>query len=163
MAKGKYVPAAHLASVLAPGAGFAGPSIVATGLPRTYRARTFGDVTQEQLEDLIEGVEIDGQRCGFKSIDDGGGEGANHWYRVSLFEGRNREVRRMFEAVGCTVSRLIRLRYGPFTLPPQLKRGKCRELEEDEVKRLMKAIAAGPSRLPDQKMHRHWVTKGALE
>ena len=60
---------------------------------------------------------------------------------MTLYEGRNREVRRLFEAVGCTVSRLIRVRYGPFVLPPQLKRGRCRELTEDEVKQLMKALA----------------------
>ena len=77
----------------------------------------------------------------FASLVDAGGEGANKWYRVTLFEGRNREVRRMFEAVGCTVSRLIRVRYGPFILPPQLKRGRSHELTEDEVKGLLRELA----------------------
>ena len=77
----------------------------------------------------------------FASLVDAGGEGANKWYRVTLFEGRNREVRRMFEAVGCTVSRLIRVRYGPFVLPPQLKRGRSHELSEDEVKALLRELA----------------------
>jgi 23S rRNA pseudouridine2605 synthase len=71
-------------------------------------------------------------------------EGANHWYRVTIFEGRNREVRRMFEAVGCTVSRLIRVRYGPFVLPPQLKRGMARELKEAEIKTMMRELESMP-------------------
>ena len=81
-----------------------------------------------------------------------GGEGANHWYRVTIFEGRNREVRRMFEAVGCTVSRLIRVRYGPFVLPPQLKRGMARELKEPEIKMLLRSLensAATPRKGPE--------------
>lgn len=114
-------------------------------LVREYAVRVLGELSGEGRQQLLDGVELEDGPASFATLEEAGGEGANHWYRVSLFEGRNREVRRMFEAVGCTVSRLIRLRYGPFTLPPQLKRGKCRELEEDEVKRLMKAIAAGPS------------------
>ena len=70
-------------------------------------------------------------------MQEAGGEGANHWYRVSLFEGRNREVRRLFEAVGAVVSRLMRVRYGPFVLPPQLKRGHVLEIGENEVQQLL--------------------------
>lgn len=110
-------------------------------LVREYAVRVLGELTMEAQQQLLTGVALEDGQASFASLVDAGGEGANRWYRVSLFEGRNREVRRMFEAVGCTVSRLIRVRYGPFVLPPQLKRGRCRELTEDEVKQLMKALA----------------------
>src|SRR5881628_3585488 len=67
------------------------------------------------------------------SLADSGGEGSNHWYKVTLPEGRNREVRRLFEALGLMVSRLIRTRYGVVNMPPQLKRGQTLELERDEL------------------------------
>jgi 23S rRNA pseudouridine2605 synthase len=81
-------------------------------------------------------VEIDGQRCAFKSIEDGGGEGANHWYRCVITEGRNREVRKLFDAVGHAVSRLIRIRYGAVLLPRGLKRGVWIDLGEQDVRAL---------------------------
>lgn len=110
-------------------------------LVREYAVRVLGELTMEAQQQLLSGVQLEDGPASFSSLVDAGGEGANKWYRVSLFEGRNREVRRMFEAVGCTVSRLIRVRYGPFTLPPQLKRGRCRELDETEVKLLMRELA----------------------
>lgn len=110
-------------------------------LVREYAVRVLGELTMEAQQQLLDGVQLEDGPASFSSLVDAGGEGANKWYRVSLFEGRNREVRRMFEAVGCTVSRLIRVRYGPFTLPPQLKRGRCRELDEAEVKVLMRELA----------------------
>ena len=103
-------------------------------LVREYAVRVLGELTLEMQQRLLAGVELDDGPASFASIDESGGEGANRWYRVTLFEGRNREVRRMFEAVGCMVSRLIRIRYGPFTLPPQLKRGRVRELDGSEVR-----------------------------
>jgi 23S rRNA pseudouridine2605 synthase len=84
---------------------------------------SLGVLDADRKARLLEGVEIEGQRCGFKSIEDGGGEGVNHWYRVVITEGRNREVRKLFEAVGHAVSRLIRIRYGCVVLPRGLKRG----------------------------------------
>jgi len=109
-------------------------------LVREYAVRVLGDLTLEAQKQLLEGVELEDGPANFSSLTDGGGEGANHWYRVTIFEGRNREVRRMFEAVGCTVSRLIRVRYGPFSLPPQLKRGWVRELAETDVKVLLREL-----------------------
>lgn len=109
-------------------------------LVREYAVRVLGELTLEAQQQLLKGVELEDGPANFGSLQDGGGEGANHWYRVTIFEGRNREVRRMFEAVGCTVSRLIRVRYGPFVLPPQLKRGMARELKEPEIKQLMREL-----------------------
>jgi 23S rRNA pseudouridine2605 synthase len=109
-------------------------------LVREYAVRVLGELTMEAQQQLLHGIELEDGRANFGSLQDGGGEGANHWYRVTIFEGRNREVRRMFEAVGCTVSRLIRVRYGPFVLPPQLKRGMARELKEPEIKMLMREL-----------------------
>ena len=88
----------------------------ATGVPRTYRARAYGDVTQAQLEDLIEGVEIDGVRYGSIDANLERLTGANVWIELTLTEGKNREVRRVLEHLGLRVSRLIRTAYGPFPL-----------------------------------------------
>lgn len=109
-------------------------------LVREYAVRVLGDLTEEARQQLLDGVPLEDGPAAFASLEEAGGEGANRWYHVTLFEGRNREVRRMFEAVGCTVSRLIRVRYGSFQLPPWLKRGKWREVGEDEVKALMKSF-----------------------
>lgn len=113
-------------------------------LVREYAVRVLGELTLEAQQQLLHGIELEDGRANFGTLHDGGGEGANHWYRVTIFEGRNREVRRMFEAVGCTVSRLIRVRYGPFVLPPQLKRGMARELKEVEIKALMRELENMP-------------------
>ncbi|HEX7656244.1 MAG TPA: pseudouridine synthase, partial [Sphingomonas sp.] len=88
----------------------------ATGVERAYRARAYGDVTQAQLEDLIEGVEIDGMRYGPIDANLERRTGANVWIELILTEGKNREVRRVLEYLGLQVSRLIRTRYGPFVL-----------------------------------------------
>lgn len=106
-------------------------------LLREYAVRILGELSVESQRQLLAGVMLEDGMAQFASLEDGGGQGANHWYRVTLYEGRNREVRRMFEAVGCKVSRLIRVRYGPFQLPPWLKRGQSRELDEPAVKRLL--------------------------
>jgi 23S rRNA pseudouridine2605 synthase len=109
-------------------------------LVRDYAVRVLGELSMESQALLLSGVELEDGTASFASISEAGGEGANHWYRVTLYEGRNREVRRLFEAVGCTVSRLIRVRYGPVVLPPQLKRGQVRELNESEVKTFVKEL-----------------------
>ncbi len=113
------------------------------GVEREYAVRSLGLLEPEARAKLLDGVEIEGQRCAFKSIEDGGGEGVNHWYRVVITEGRNREVRRLFEAVGHAVSRLIRIRYGSVVLPRGLKRGVWVDLEGPDL-RALRQLAGGP-------------------
>ncbi len=102
-------------------------------IEREYAVRVFGQLGEAQAESLRSGIELEDGTARFDSLSDEGGEGSNHWYRVTLSEGRNREVRRMFEAVGLTVSRLMRVRYGPVSMPSKLKRGMWMELPEEEV------------------------------
>ena len=109
---------------------------------REYAVRVLGSLTPDARARLLEGVDIEGQTASFKAIEDGGGEGVNRWYRVVITEGRNREVRKLFDAVGLTVSRLIRVRYGSIVLPLGLKRGVWVELGESDV-RAVKALAGG--------------------
>jgi 23S rRNA pseudouridine2605 synthase len=109
------------------------------GIEREYAVRTLGELEEGMRQRLLSGVELDDGLAQFNKIADGGGDGANRWYRVTISEGRNREVRRMFEAVGLTVSRLIRTRYGSLTLPSNLKRGRWEEMDEHAVRALMAA------------------------
>jgi 23S rRNA pseudouridine2605 synthase len=111
-------------------------------LEREYAVRLIGELTEEQATRLTTGIELDDGIARFNALSDGGGEGSNHWYRVTISEGRNREVRRMFEAVGLAVSRLMRVRYGPFELPRRLHRGEAEELKPEEVSRLLTAVPA---------------------
>ena len=111
-------------------------------IDREYAVRVLGEATPEMLERLRRGVELEDGPASFNFIEEAGGEGSNRWYRVILAEGRNREVRRMFEAVGLMVSRLMRVRYGPVHLSPRLKRGQCRDLEPGEVQDLLKLLPA---------------------
>ncbi|EWS60424.1 Ribosomal large subunit pseudouridine synthase B [Methylibium sp. T29-B] len=112
------------------------------GVEREYAVRVLGSLNEEQRAKLLEGVEIDGQTAGFKSIEEGGGEGANRWYRVVITEGRNREVRKLFDKVGLAVSRLIRIRYGTVVLPRGLKRGVWVELDDQDL-RAIRQLASG--------------------
>lgn len=116
------------------------------GVEREYAVRVLGALDDTARSRLLEGVEIDGQRAAFKSIDDGGGEGVNHWYRVVITEGRNREVRKLFDRVGLGVSRLIRIRYGCVVLPRGLRRGAWVDLNEQEVRELRRAAGARDGR-----------------
>ena len=108
-------------------------------IEREYAVRTLGELEQGMRQKLLHGVELDDGMAQFSKIADGGGEGVNKWYRVTIGEGRNREVRRMFEAIGLTVSRLIRTRYGMMMLPQGLKRGRWEELEENAVRGMLAA------------------------
>ncbi|WP_116141594.1 23S rRNA pseudouridine(2605) synthase RluB [Trinickia diaoshuihuensis] len=107
---------------------------------REYAVRVVGELSESSRQKLLHGIELDDGPANFLRIRDGGGEGTNHWYHVALAEGRNREVRRMFEAVGLMVSRLIRTRHGPISLPRGLRRGRWEELEEAQVRALMAAV-----------------------
>jgi 23S rRNA pseudouridine2605 synthase len=108
------------------------------GIDREYAVRTLGELEEGMRQKLLAGVDLDDGTAQFSRIADGGGEGVNKWYRVTIAEGRNREVRRMFEAVGLTVSRLIRTRYGALTLPRHLKRARWEEMDEHAVRDLLK-------------------------
>lgn len=109
------------------------------GLEREYAVRVLGNLSKDEKQLLLNGVSLQDGIAQFSAIEDGGGEGANCWYRVTISEGRNREVRRMFEAVGHAVSRLIRIRYGAVVLPRGLKRGAFIELDALEMRDLVQA------------------------
>ena len=113
------------------------------GLEREYAVRVLGSLSRDEKQMLLAGVRLDDGMAQFGSIEDGGGEGSNCWYRVTISEGRNREVRRMLEAVGHAVSRLIRIRYGAMLLPRGLKRASWMELDESDIRALARA-ASGP-------------------
>lgn len=109
------------------------------GLEREYAVRVLGALSREEKKQLLDGVLLDDGPAAFTHIEDGGGEGANVWYRVTIAEGRNREVRRIFEALGRAVSRLIRIRYGIVQLPRGLRRGAWLELDAADVRSLTEA------------------------
>ncbi|AVP57370.1 pseudouridine synthase [Pulveribacter suum] len=115
------------------------------GLEREYAVRVLGALSAEERQRLLDGVALEDGVATFGSIEEGGGEGVNCWYRVTISEGRNREVRRMFEAVGHAVSRLIRIRYGAMLLPRGLKRGAWVELDDRDINALMRAVGAEPA------------------
>ncbi|TAN51976.1 MAG: pseudouridine synthase [Methylococcaceae bacterium] len=124
-------------------------------MEREYAVRVLGSVSDEMLERLTRGITLEDGPARFESLMPAGGEGANHWYHVTLKEGRNRIVRRMFEALGVTVSRLIRIRYGDIVLPPRLKACTFSEMSEQEVADLMVRvglIAAPPAAAPPPAM-----------
>jgi 23S rRNA pseudouridine2605 synthase len=106
-------------------------------IEREYAVRVLGRVTPEQQERLLAGIELADGPARLLSVRDRGGEGANHWYHIVLREGRNREVRRLFEALKLRVSRLMRVRFGTLVLPRNLKRGSFYELSPREVRTLL--------------------------
>ncbi|ETD70598.1 ribosomal large subunit pseudouridine synthase B [Pelistega indica] len=110
------------------------------GSEREYAVRVLGEMTEEQRQQLLQGIQLDDGMAAFGCLDFIGGEGSNRWYRVTINEGRNREVRRMFEAVGLLVSRLIRSRFGDISLPRNLRRGRWEELDATIVLALMEQL-----------------------
>ncbi|MEW5837578.1 MAG: 23S rRNA pseudouridine(2605) synthase RluB [Pseudomonadota bacterium] len=116
-------------------------------LLRIYAVRVFGELTQEMIKQLKDGVQLEDGVARFESVEDAGGTGMNHWFHVGLREGRNREVRRMFEAVGVPVSRLIRIQYGDMVLPPRLRPGKWNMLTAEEAEALAQSMGM-PAKKP---------------
>ncbi|MDB5723692.1 MAG: rRNA pseudouridine synthase [Novosphingobium sp.] len=113
-------------------------------IPRTYRARTFGAVTQDQLEALIEGIEIEGMQYGSINANMERSTGRNQWIEMTITEGKNREVRRVLDHLGLEVSRLIRTSYGPFELL-DLPRGMVVEVKQVDVEKFAKQLSVGPA------------------
>ena len=120
------------------------------GLEREYAVRVLGALSNEEKQILLDGVMLEDGLAQFSSIENGGGEGANCWYRVTISEGRNREVRRMMEAVGHAVSRLIRIRYGAMVLPHGLRRSAWMELDEADIRALTRAAGGPKPELSDE-------------
>jgi 23S rRNA pseudouridine2605 synthase len=111
-----------------------------SNIDREYAVRVMGDISEEVIRNLHKGVMIDDHLCRFTDIQFFAGEGANRWYHVVLMEGRNREVRQLWESQGIRVSRLKRVRYGPIFIPSKVKRGEFYELPRDEMGLLYKAV-----------------------
>jgi 23S rRNA pseudouridine2605 synthase len=123
-----------------------------SGMEREYAVRILGQVDDAMLRRLHGGVILEDGSAHFDKIIDAGGQGSNHWYHVIVREGRNREVRRLWESQGVVVSRLMRVRYGPIALPKGLPPGRYREMEEAEVNTLLIAAGiAGPEAAPSPK------------
>ena len=110
-----------------------------SGMEREYAVRVLGQVDDAMLRRLRKGVTLEDGPAHFDAIVDAGGQGSNHWYHVIVREGRNREVRRLWESQGVTVSRLMRVRYGPVSLPKGLLPGRYREMDDEQIKVLLAA------------------------
>lgn len=134
-------------------------------LEREYAVRLLGRLNDDQMDALDIGVELEDGPARVHSIEDRGGDGANHWYHIVIKEGRNREVRRLFEALGLTVSRLIRVRFGTLEMPPYLKRGQQKELSADQVRDLMQwaGVRAGGGSAQGKQERRHGQSQPARE
>ena len=125
------------------------------GIEREYAVRVLGEVSPERQARLLQGVVLEDGEAHFVTLQEAGGEGANRWYHVTLAEGRNREVRRLFEAVGLTVSRLIRVRYGVVEMPRLLKTGYFDELSDEERDALLASVQwVNPATPPSDSVER---------
>ena len=124
-------------------------------LEREYAVRVRGRVSPAELERARSGIRLDDGLVRFESFEEQGGEGANRWYRIVVREGRNRVVRRAFAALGLSVSRLMRTRFGPLSLPPRLTRGRYQELPQPEVRRLLAGVGLAAPEAPPVAEHHH--------
>jgi 23S rRNA pseudouridine2605 synthase len=130
-------------------------------IEREYAVRVLGEISSENLQQLQTDVMLDDGMAHFDRILDSGGEGSNHWYHVTLREGRNREVRRLWEAVGMKVSRLMRIRYANIELGRSLRPGKFRDLESDELQQLLQLVGiTQPVKVPTTQRSRGKNPKG---
>jgi 23S rRNA pseudouridine2605 synthase len=122
-------------------------------IEREYAVRVLGDVKEEQLQQLVHGVELEDGPARFEDIVESGGEGANRWFHVVIMEGRNREVRRLWETVGAKVNRLKRVRFGPVMLDSRLLVGRWREVTKEEQEKLLQTVdlAAAPEPKPKKR------------
>ena len=131
-----------------------------TGIEREYAVRILGDINESTLQNLQQGISLEDGLAKFESIVDAGGSGANHWYHVILREGRNREVRRLWESQGVVVSRLTRVRYGPIQLRRGLKPGQWDELDDTALSHLCNAVGLNhrprPAAKKPYKKRKHW-------
>ena len=109
-------------------------------IEREYAVRILGDVTPEMVQEMHKGVIIEDHLCRFTDIQHYGGEGVNQWYHVVLLEGRNREVRKLWESQGVKVSRLKRVRFGPLLIPSSVVKGRFNELGKTEIEKLLKLV-----------------------
>ncbi|MFK7864397.1 MAG: 23S rRNA pseudouridine(2605) synthase RluB [Pseudohongiellaceae bacterium] len=116
-------------------------------IEREYAVRVMGEVTQEIVDAMHKGVMIEGHLCRFTDIQYFAGDGANQWYHVVLLEGRNREVRKLWESQGLKVSRLKRVRFGPIFIPSRITKGQLQELPKQEIDKLLKLVEP-PKELP---------------
>ena len=130
-----------------------------TGLDREYAVRVNKKLEDREVEKLKAGVEIDGDTMRFSDVRYYNGSESNFWYHVALLEGRNREVRRLFDSAGCTVSRLKRVRYGPVILPSWLTVGQWSSMHKDDLKTLYKMLGFSFPRGAAQKVKRSKVAK----
>ena len=120
-------------------------------IEREYAVRIMGRINEGAMDRLKRGVRLEDGMAHFDDILDAGGEGANHWYHVILREGRNREVRRLFETEGVKVGRLIRVRFGAITLPRFLRAGKFKDLEKGEISELLNSVGLKKHRVSTRK------------
>jgi 23S rRNA pseudouridine2605 synthase len=128
-------------------------------IEREYAVRVFGEVSDEHLERLVRGVELEDGPARFEEITPAGGQGMNRWFYVVIMEGRKREVRRLWEAVGLTVSRLKRVRYGPVILDSAVRAGRWRHLTADERGSLLALAGLGDDESTPEKTGRPPVTQ----
>lgn len=129
-------------------------------IEREYAVRVLGAVSSRVLKNLHDGVMLEDGKARFESITDAGGSGANHWYHVVLKEGRNREVRRMWESEGIKVSRLMRVRFGPVTLLRECRQGKYQELGTALTRALYGAVDLKPPLAPRKPDKRKYYNQG---
>ncbi|MGV6825594.1 MAG: pseudouridine synthase, partial [bacterium] len=117
-------------------------------IEREYAVRVHGEVTEEMIRTLVRGVELEDGPARFEDVVAAGGEGTNQWFHLVIMEGRKREVRRLWEAVGVTVNRLKRVRFGPIFLDSSVKVGKWRELTKEERKALLSQVGMRHDHMP---------------